>query len=205
MKIAFGLKAHSGWAALVAIGRPHGHLAVTDRRRIVLVEEAWQKHAYHAARKLAPEAAHDRVARAVATSRRLASRELRAAVKQQREAGHDVSMCALLAGGPMPGWSLEEIVAVHFRMHQAEGVLFRDALARGAASCGLNLMEIPEKTLTAQAAESLGTPAPELLRIIAALRAEAGPPWGKDQKDAALAALLALSGNRSGRPGSGTP
>ena len=29
--------------------------------------------------------------------------------------------------------NLDEILAVHFRMHKAEGVLFRDALARAAA------------------------------------------------------------------------
>jgi hypothetical protein len=31
----------------------------------------------------------------------------------------------------MPDWSIDEILAVHFRMHKTEGVLFRDALARG--------------------------------------------------------------------------
>ena len=38
---------------------------------------------------------------------------------------------------PMPDWSVEEILAVHFRMHKAEGVLFRDALVEAANACGL--------------------------------------------------------------------
>jgi hypothetical protein len=35
-----------------------------------------------------------------------------------------------------------------------------------------------------------------MLQRIAALGKSAGPPWGKDQKDAALAALVALRGRR---------
>jgi len=36
------------------------------------------------------------------------------------------------------------------------------------------------------------TPAGALQKTIAALGRSAGPPWGKDQKDAALAAMVAL-------------
>ena len=34
MRVAFGFKAHSGWAALVAIGENGGAFEVIDRRRI---------------------------------------------------------------------------------------------------------------------------------------------------------------------------
>jgi hypothetical protein len=37
-------------------------------------------------------------------------------------------------------------------------------------------------------------------QTIASLGKSVGPPWGKDQKDAALAALIALRG-RTGGPG----
>jgi hypothetical protein len=33
-----------------------------------------------------------------------------------------------------------------------------------------------------------------LLKRVAALGKSVGPPWGKDQKDAALAAMIALQG-----------
>ena len=92
----------------------------------------------------------------------------------------------------MPDWSIEEILAVHFRMHKAEGVLFRDALVRATKACGLRLVAIPEKLLTTHAERVLGTPVSGLVRTIAALGKSVGPPWGKDQKDAALAALVAL-------------
>ena len=88
----------------------------------------------------------------------------------------------------------EEILAVHFRMHKAEGALFRDALARAIGACGLRLVAIPEKTLADHAVKVLGIPEIGLRKMIATLGRSIGPPWGKDQKDAALAALVALEG-----------
>src|SRR5262245_44857394 len=204
MNVAFGMKAHSGWAALVAIGEHDGDLMVADRRRIELVEDEWAKQPYHAAEDLKPDAARDVVKRGVESARRIAVREMRAAVKRERERENEVTACAVLVGDPMPDWSVEEILAVHFRMHKAEGVLFRDALVRATKTCGLKLAAIPEKLLTTYAENALRTPRSDLVKIIATLGKSVGPPWGKDQKDAALAALVASEGRlRSGARRSG--
>ena len=197
MRIALGLKAHSGWAALVVLGTQDGELHVVDRRRLELAEEAdaqWAKQPYHAAEGLRSDEARKVVQRGVAAARKLAVREMWAAVKRAREAKHEIVACAVLVADPMPDWSVEEILAVHFRMHQAEGVLFRDALARAANACGLRLVAIPEKLLTEQAERALATSASALMKRIATLGKSAGPPWGRDQKDAALAAMIALQG-----------
>jgi len=244
MKVAFGLKAHSGWAALVVLGESGGRLQVAERLRIELVESAdasWAKQPYHAAEEIAgakdrglvmgdaesahrlavreltkgdagsahrlavreltkgnPESAHrlagELVRKGIASARRVAAAELRAAVRRARAAGREVVACAVLTGDPMPAWSVDEILAVHFRMHKAEGHLFRDALARGAVAAGLRLVRVPEKTLDQHAERTLEARAASLRRTIAALGKSAGPPWGRDQKDAALAALIALKG-----------
>ena len=160
MRIALGLKAHSGWAALVVLGTRDGELHVVDRRRLELAEDAdaqWAKQPYHAAEGLRSDEARKVVQRGVAAARRLAVREMRAAVKRARDAKHEIVACAVLVAEPMPHWSVEEILAVHFRMHQAEGVLFRDALARAADECGLRLVAIPKKVLTEQAEWALAT------------------------------------------------
>jgi hypothetical protein len=192
MKVAFGFKAHSGWAALVALGKNGSNLTVVDRSRVELVEEEWAKQPYHAAEDLDPKEARDVVKRGINDARRIARREMRAALKRERDRGNDVVGCAVLVGTPMPDWSVEQILAVHFRMHQAEGVLFRDVLADAATTCELKLITLPEKTLLAEAAKILKAPAAELLETVATLGKITGPPWGKDQKDAALAALVAL-------------
>jgi hypothetical protein len=197
MKVAFGIKAHSGWAALVVLGTSKGEPQVVDRSRMELVEKdeaSWAKQPYHAAEHLNAGEARDLVRRGLVASRRNAVREMRAAVERARQAGHEVAVCAVLVGEPMPDWSVGEILAVHFRMHKAEGVLFRDALARAAGASGLRLLTIPEKQLDEQAERALGASAGGLRKIIASLGKSVGPPWGKDQKDASLAAMIALEG-----------
>ncbi len=194
MTVAFGMKAHSGWAALVVVGTRDSDFVVVDRRRVDLVEDDWAKQPYHAAEDLEPDAARDVVKRGVEAARRIAVREMREAVKRERARANDVSGCAVLMANPMPDWSVEEILAVHFRMHKAEGVLFRDVLVRAGEACGLRLVAIPENLLTKQAESAFGMPASGLSRMIAKLGKSVGPPWGKDQKDAALAALVALQG-----------
>ena len=188
MKVAFGLKAHSGWAALVGVGERDGNVAMTDRRRIELVLEAWQKQPYHAAEHLQPDAARDTVARGIDAARKGAIRELQAALARAAEQQHDVTACGVLVGNPMPDWSVDEILAVHFRMHKAEGVLFRDVLLQAAAQCGLRPVPVPEKQSGVDR---------RLQHTIATLGRSAGPPWGKDQKDAALAALIALNSHEA--------
>jgi hypothetical protein len=94
----------------------------------------------------------------------------------------------------MPDWTVDEILAVHFRMHKAEGVLFRDALARAVGACGLRLLRVPEKQLDVYTERALATSVNKLRNTIASLGKSVGPPWGKDQKEAALAAMIALHG-----------
>jgi len=182
MNVAFGWKAHSGWAALVVVGEVRGEPVVVDRRRVELVAEEWAKQPYHAAEDLDAGLARDLVRRGVSSARRIAVREVRAVVAREKARQNAVVASAVLVGADMPEWSVEEILAVHLRMHQAEGVLFRDALARAATACGLPLVTLPEKRPVP----------PSLARTVASLGKPVGAPWGKDQKEAALAALVAL-------------
>jgi hypothetical protein len=193
MKLAFGLKVHSGWAALVVIGAADGEFTVAERIRIELFDEAWAKQPYHAAEKLDPDDARETVARGIAAAERIAAREIRSAVQREQERGNHVSACAVLIANPMPDWSVAEILSVHIRMHKAEGVLFRDVLLRTAKTCGLEPIAIPEKLLLDQAEKALRISASRLEKKLAALGKLAGPPWGKDQKEAALAAMVALT------------
>lgn len=193
MKVAFGFKAHSGWAALVVLGRSRDEFVLVERRRVELVEQMWAKQPYHAAEGLKSDIAGELVQRGIDAAYRIANREVGAAVAEQRELKNKVTSCAVLVGNPMPEWSTDEILAVHFRMHQAEGVLFRKALLNAARECGLKAVEAPEKTIMTHAEKALGLTANTLTQQLTAFGKLTGPPWGKDQKDAALAAMLALA------------
>ena len=195
MKVAFGMKAHSGWAALVVVGTRDGDFTVVDRRRIELVDDEWAKQPYHAAAGMEAEAVRDVVERGIEAAQRIAVRQMHSAVRREQERKNEVTACAVLVASAMPDWSIEEILAVHFRMHQAEGVLFRDALLRATKTSGLRLVAIPEKLLTKHAERAFGSPVSRLVRKVATLGKLVGPPWGKDQKDATLAAMIALQGD----------
>jgi len=195
MRACFGLKAHCGWSALVLLGRLEGDFAVLDRRRIELVEPdaaTWARQPYHAAESLEPGAARELVERGVEAARRIAIEQMRAAVQRCLESGHEVAACAVLVSEPMPGWSVDEILAVHFRMHKAEGHLFPEAMVQAARACALSVIVIREKRLGERAEKTLAAAIGRLQGRVAALGKSVGPPWGKDQKNAALAAMIAL-------------
>jgi hypothetical protein len=78
-------------------------------------------------------------------------------------------------------------------MHKAEGELFRDALVAGSRACDLVLTTLPDKSALDAAAKALATTRAKLDATLAALGKAVGAPWGKDQKEAAAAALVALA------------
>ncbi|HEU4431441.1 MAG TPA: hypothetical protein VFT98_21960 [Myxococcota bacterium] len=199
MRVALGWKAHSGWAALVALGGDAREPQLVERSRVELVPpdgHEWAKQPYHAAEGLEPEDARDVVKRGVASAHRIAAREMRAARDRCEKDGHDVCGCGVLIGSGMPAWSTDEILSVHFRMHKAEGELFRNALAEGARAAELRLTTLPDKSALDAAAHALGIPRARLDALLTALGKAAGAPWGKDQKEAGAAALVALTGAR---------
>jgi hypothetical protein len=191
MDVALGLKARTGRAVLIAVGGTPREPHFVERSELRLLPEG-AFAPYHAAEELEPAAARESVRRSIAAANRLATTGIRAAASRLASAGHAVRGCGVLVGTGMPDWSTEEILAVHVRMHKAEGELFRDVLAAGVRACGLPLTTLPDKSALPAAAELLGAAPADLAARLAALGKSAGPPWGKDQKEAAAAALVAL-------------
>jgi hypothetical protein len=195
VRVAIGLKAHSGWSCLVVLGDIDGEYQVVDRRRVELVDEGtglWAAQPYHAAEGLDLTDAKNLVERGIEASRRVAIKEMQAVVDRSRRLQHDIVACAVLEPDPMPDWSTADILSVHFRMHKAEGVLFPEALARAAEACGLKLVLVREKQLWQDAEQELALARSALVNRIAAIGKIVGPPWGRDQKNAALAAMIVL-------------
>jgi len=76
--------------------------------------------------------------------------------------------------------------------------LFRDVLVAGARACGLELTTLPDKSALDDATKKLGLTRARLDAHLATLGRSAGSPWGKDQKEAAAAALVALKRPKRG-------
>jgi hypothetical protein len=191
--VAIGLKARTGRAALVAVGGDLQQPQFIERSQLQLLPDG-AFAPYHAAAELNDQTqARHHVRRSIAAAERLATNGIRAAARRLIKAGHDVRGCAVLIGTGMPNWSTDEILAVHVRMHKAEGELFRDVLVAGARACDLKLTTLRDKSALEDAAKMLGVTRARLDAQLAALGKAAGPPWGKHQKEAAAAALVALT------------
>ena len=194
MRVALGLKARTGRAILVAIGAPDP-ARVLQRTELKLLPSG-DFAPYHAAEGLPSAAAHKRVDRSIAAAHRLAEEGIRNAIETLAGAGHEVCGCGVLVGGDMPPWSTDEILAVHVRMHHAEGLLFREVLVAGARACGLVPTTLRERAALDEATSMLGLKRADLDSRLLALGKTVGAPWGKDQKEAAAAALVAFANAR---------
>lgn len=171
-RTAVGFSVHTGWAAMVAVGgvrKPE----VLARQRVALV--AGNRFVYHAAMDIELAAA----ARQIAAAAKEAERSAFQAIDLVR-AEHAVGRCAIVASPSSPPDELAAIVRAHPLIHTAEGALYRDAILAAASRHRLQVELFPPKTLSADAAE------------LAEAGRGIGPPWGKDQKLAALAAWRML-------------
>jgi len=188
---AVAFKARTGRAIVVALGGDPLAPRVLERTEVPLLP-AGEFAPYHAAEGLASASAQQHVEASVARARQLAERALHDVAQRCSTAGYRVRGCAVLVGVAMPAWSTDEILAVHVRMHQAEGELFRNVLVDAVRSSGTALTTLPEKTALDAAAQHLELSRDALDAQLARLGREAGAPWGKDQKEAAAAALVVL-------------
>ena len=192
---AIGCRAHSGWAALVIVAGPVSSPKILDRRRIVIAdpEIPGSKQPYHTAEKLTLTQAEKLVTRCTERSRALARQELRAAVEQARNSGHEVAGCGIVlaSGRPLP--DLAATLASHALIHTAEGELFRNVIADACRELNVPVMGVKERDLLAQASAVLGKSDKGLQSYLQKLGRELGPPWTQDEKCATLAAWLALA------------
>jgi hypothetical protein len=192
---ALGFRAHSGWAAAVALAGSPRSPEVIDRRRISLIESGSPGgvQPYHAARTMdLPKAAEfiSAVIVALDHSALLAVRVFAEAVSGE---GRLVGSCGIVlaSGRALP--SLEATLRSHPMVHTAEGELYRSAIAKAAKDLNLQCVRIPERELYKFAAKQLHIPEAKLKVRITEMGRSQGSPWRADEKCATLVAWLALA------------
>ena len=192
---AIGFRAHSGWAAVVAVCLDRGLPVVLARQRVHLVETFTYefRQPYHTAEKMPQGQAREFISRMRTESRRLAYRAVQELESRTQEQGVKLTRCGLLlaSGRPLP--VLEKILASHALIHTADGELFREAILHASARCGLRDFRIREKELLDRAENVLRLKSAALMRRVTELGRSFGAPWSQDEKFAALAAWLALA------------
>jgi hypothetical protein len=190
---ALGLRAHSGWAALVAVGGGPASPEVLDRRRIEMADDPEAKQPYHAAEELPLAKARALIERLARQAEERAAAGLGAVLAELRADGYDVVGAIVLTASGQPLPPLESILASHALIHTADGEHFRDALAFAGQRHRVPVVRIREKDLAAQAAKTLGRSALALQAAVAAWGKPLGPPWTQDQKLSALGGWLGLA------------
>jgi len=187
---AFGLRAHSGWAVMIAVS---GGSAVL-RRRIEMSKGSGYRarQPYHAAEEMQLQQAEAFLQRTKKTATEMAAAAIRDAVALLASEGYRVAGAAVLLGSGRPLPELGKILAAHPLIHTAEGVFFRDVLRSACEACGVAVVGIKEREVLAQCAAALRMPADELPARLSAMGKMIGPPWTQDEKLSVAAALTIL-------------
>jgi hypothetical protein len=196
---AIGVRVHSGWSVLVAVSIAADLPEIVERQRIVIIDPArpGAKQPYHFAERLSMQAAEKHISDCAADSQRLARTTVDGTLHDLRRRGYKVTGCALLlaSGRALP--SLPDILASHALIHTAEGEFFRDLFRNSFEQLRVRVTGVRERDLEDRAGTAFGDDAPQVVRRISELGRVAGPPWTTDEKSAALAAWMLLTGKLS--------
>ena len=191
---AIGLSPHSGWAAMVVLEDSAAGLQVLARSRVDLIDshDPESKQPYHAVEFLCVEEATGRLNGYMATARTLAVEAIRSQARSLQERGYQLKSIGILDSASRKSSSLSSILASHALIHAADGNHFRNALSAAAELLGHQVCRIPARALQDQALERLHLPKKRVLDAVNDLGKQVGPPWGNDQKQAALLAWILL-------------
>jgi hypothetical protein len=171
--------------AAVAIGL-HGRTAIAltgrgDDLGVVVRGEVRTRESqpYHDAQELPLEAAERRIAAAAEAAAQRATDDLRRIVDEVRSQGLEVVRAGVVARAYRLPATLAATLRSHPACHGAEGRMTIDALLEACDRLGLEVVARPEASIDPRV-EPVGK--------------RLGPPWRKDHKIAATAALRALDG-----------
>jgi hypothetical protein len=200
-RAAIGIRAHSGWGAVVAVSISAGSVEVIDRRRVAITVPGTPgaNQPYHFAEHLDLPEAEKFLAKCGAASERLALSGIGDLVGELRDRKYRVvgSAVLLASGRPLP--VLSTVLASHAMIHAAEGEFFRKAFWKACEGLDLVVTGFRERDLDQCAQTALGKAAAQVRQQIAALGRSLGPPWTQDQKAATLAASVLLAAKHSKR------
>ena len=177
---ALGFFAKTGKAGVAAVDTSGALLGTWD---IVLMPPETERFVYHNAELMPRSKADAWVREATRAATKQTAQSVRALVK---EIDADVTQAAVVGKTlELPG-PLDKILASHTLLHTSEGVLYRAAIADA-----LHKVKIEWSLVTPDALTALQ---PELVGF-----GKVAPPFRREHKDAALAALSLVRGGGRGR------
>ena len=189
---ALGLRVKSGWAAAVVLTGTARSPQLFDVRRIELSDPQHPKtrQPYHAAMgKLERDAR--KINQRVDVVRGIAQQSIATLLAGYRRQNLRIRRAALVVGSQIDP---DSIANPHIRAHAFEGRLFRSVLEESLRAHRIRANILIERHAYAHAVEELKQTNQNVRRKIQDFGREMETPWRAEQKLAAVAAWLALSG-----------
>jgi hypothetical protein len=189
-RAALGFKVRIGRAAVVAVGGPVEAPEILAKAQIQVAFTFEEGAVFHAGQELPVEKA-----RALAAASETKFTERARGELATFTAGLDAKVAAAAMVAPIDKKlpPLETILRAHPLVHAAEGELYRRVFIAAAAAIGARPARVPEDELERQAAAAIGLTPAKLATRLAAIGKASGRPWAAEQKQATLAAWLALA------------
>jgi hypothetical protein len=166
MHRAIGISIHTGWAACVVVSGSLAKPEIVANEVIEILGDS-ERFCFHVAAEMPRAKAKEWIADVRKKALANAKQALTPLVTEK------VSMCAIVAKSGDAG-DLDDVLASHPRIHTAEGYFYRDVLRD---VCPIPIKLIAPSSLDASKVGKLSA-----------------PPWGRDQKLAALAAWMVMKG-----------
>lgn len=189
--VAIGMRAHTGWAAVVALAGPADAPEVVAKRRLEMASTFDEGAVFHQGRGLPLARAEAFIQSSEERFLRLAREALAGLASELRAAGYEPVASALFGGArALP--PLVSILKSHALVHAAEGELYRRVLLLASEACGIPARLLSGEALPA-ATRALRAHPRRLAAQLAAMGTASGRPWAQDQKESALAAWIALA------------
>jgi hypothetical protein len=162
---AIGISMHTGWGACVVVGGSLERPEIVANEVIEILGDS-ERFCFHMAAEMERTAAEKWIAHVRGKAIANAKQALEPLISKE------VSVCAIVAKGGDAG-ELDEILASHPRIHTAEGSFYRDVLRD---ACPIPVQLVRPSSLDPSKVGKLTS-----------------PPWGRDQKLAALAAWTVMT------------
>lgn len=190
---ALGLTVRIGRAWVVALAGPIDAPAIVDKRHIQVATTFEEGAVYHAGQELPLDEARALIRDSESRFVERARVELEAFVESLAPPGLRIATAAMVAPPEKQLPPIETILKAHPMVHAAEGELYRRVFVQAAAACGARPRRIAGEALEKSAAVAVGISPARVAAHLAAMGKASGRPWAADQKQAALAAWIALA------------
>jgi hypothetical protein len=194
--VVVGVDDHRGWANLVSVALQGGSVVVVNRRRIELIHPGLpsQPH-HHEAQDLALDEARELIRRVTESITESCLSALRAPFEELAERGYRPVSMAIRAAPETPD-DLGAVLENQTTSIAADAALYLRGLAAAAAALGVEVRPYLRRDLEASVSRALGIESAEVPAFLKSLGEGLGPPWSKEQRIAAAAAIGSLASDR---------